>query len=112
MSSLIYQGQKQDRNGVALPEMNAIIHRPITFYEHYHYGDLVYDPYEENDGEESDQVPGEEKNFELLPNDKDHRKTFRTSADRDKSPAASSLYCFCTGKPCILSEIKKDERRP
>jgi hypothetical protein len=76
-----YQGQIADANGEALPEMNAIIHRPITFYDNYHYGDLVYDPYKENDGEESYQEPGEEKNFELLPNDKDHRETISTSTD-------------------------------
>lgn len=92
--------------------MNAIIHRPITFYDYYHYGDLVYDPYEENDGEESDQEPGEEKNSELLSNDKDHRKAIPEPADHCQPSAASSLHCFCTGKSRILFKIKKNEWRP
>lgn len=75
--------------------MNAIIHRPITFYEHYHYGDLVYDPYQENDGEESDQEPGEEKNSKLLSNDKDHTETIREPAAHHHPPAASTVYCIC-----------------
>ena len=92
--------------------MNAIIHRPITFYEHYRYGDLVYDPYQENDGEESYQEPGEEKNSELLSNDKDHRKTISASADLHQSSAAIAMYCFYSGQPCIFSTIKKNKWRP
>jgi hypothetical protein len=46
---LAYQVNKpvrnRDRKGEALPEMNTIIHRPITYYDNYHYGVLVYDPY-------------------------------------------------------------------
>jgi len=92
--------------------MNTIIHRPITFYDNYHYGDLVYDPYEENDGEESDQGPGKEKNFELLSNDTHHRKTINASPNRYQPPASASLHCFRTGKSRILPEIKKDEWCP
>jgi len=79
--------------------MNTIIHRPITFYEHYRYGDLVYDPYEENDGEESDQEPGKEENSELLSNDKEHTETIHEPAVHHRSPAASSLYCICPCQP-------------
>lgn len=78
--------------------MNAIIHRPITFYEHQYYGDLVYDPYQKIDGEESDQEPGEEENPELLSNDKEHTKTICEPAAHLHPPAATSLYCICTCK--------------
>jgi hypothetical protein len=49
------QYRLNSRYGDALPEMNTIIHRPITFYDNYRYGNLVYYPYQKINGDESDQ---------------------------------------------------------